>query len=1378
MLPQVANHIIHHTTRAVAAAQNQAGTTLRNVLGIQSSGPPAQPWNNTGSSSWGSGHAGTGGGAKYHTGSRFYTGYTGPGRAITQASATTGNDAGANQADDSDEALVLPKSSKPRTRTRSQSFSLGSGAHGKSQRAQSFGVLKAVQEHARHHHVFQGPRRPLLPFTEDARDVAPAPIPRMTRRNSTASTVSISSAHEQDLKEPSRAPTPVSALDPTDPAAPQTVLEPESKELLTPTRALLEEAHGDEFKTRAAIQRLRDPETKSVVSEWNDAMTVLIRLRKDTEPLTELLGLYNDMVDRRLRPNNRTYALMIGALLRRDIEVVSQVRALNARATRRKILKAPDPAEDFVESQRIAALESENNFGSALALFDAADTVLRWTFHDTVYSDLVRACALHHNVDVALRIFAHIERRDLRASANTYAHLLDVYIRSGDMAGAQVVFDEFKRMAAAGKVFWLWRHHSRLDFAYPWNNMIRAHIQNGHPEVALGLLEEMLDTPNGTEYTHTEVPAPSTATYNTIIEAFCTAGDMESALGWFDRLLATGKEVDGQHTPIVTPPAPTPNMLEHIVLGLIQKGDVDQLNAFFEKTHDKVSWYRAQRIPLFAVNVNRLENENLPSEQAVAVLDHLMAKVVGGREFWTYNFRVLGGPHVQMRRVAALYARYGEFEKAVGIFEEIVNHHIPDDAPRGIARDTDVQIAWVRSIVRDKAGAPRDVPLGVALRMATMYTARRRAAGQDVVEAVNRAYDQVDQASDLGQEEAAALATCVAAGGAQENALERATKLVRDMAKTGVEPQEWDDATKNALQEVVNTIVELQGVEGAHAVLKPLGEAYVALIPVPDTVPTTPELTTESVVSSQDQDFPTTPLPQDTGLRVDAYHSRFVEEALMMYLTSSGLPGTTHEALKRFEAGVQMGVYPTPACIGKIMEMLGRIKDFDRLFEMYGAAQLALGLVEGKGREEEHKEGWWAVENAMIMALGHAGDGPRADWHRARMLEHGMTPSVDAYGALIQCVKDTTDDTAHAMTYFGESQARGVVPNTYLYNTAISKLAKARKADLAVELFERMKADGLRPSSVTYGAVVAACCRVGDGESAEALFEEMAAQTNFKPRIPPYNTMMQFFVQTKPNLDKFLKYYGKMKQAGIRPTAHTYKLLLDAYGTIEPVDFRKMEKSFADLSAERTLNVQGAHWASLINAYGCVGKSLEKATAVFDSIATHPTTLASGLSLPDAVTFESLINVLVTLRRADLIPYYVDRLKGLGIHMTAYIANLLIRGYSAAGEIEQARALFENLVDPPVGVAAPNNHAPHNATPARTVAPDAPVFREPSTWEAMVRAELGQGNRDCAVALLARLKARQYPESIYNRISGIMLDDAVSPWPSEPAASASTPASP
>ena len=209
-----------------------------------------------------------------------------------------------------------------------------------------------------------------------------------------------------------------------------------------------------------------------------------------------------------------------------------------------------------------------------------------------------------------------------------------------------------------------------------------------------------------------------------------------------------------------------------------------------------------------------------------------------------------------------------------------------------------------------------------------------------------------------------------------------------------------------------------------------------------------------------------------------------------------------------------------------------------------------------------------------------------------------------------------------------------------------------------------------------------------------------------------------------------------------------------------------MEKVFADLVADPSVIVQGTHWAALINAYGCVHKDLDKALATFEAIASHPATKSQRASLPDAVVYESLINTLVTLRRMDLVPSYLGRLQQSGVHMTAYIANLLIKGYAATGDLTRAREIFEGLQDPMEGVAAPHNHAPHQNKQAEPTAvpADAPVFREPSTWEAMVRAELGNGERDRAVALLQRLQARGFPPAVYQRISGIMLDDAVSPW--------------
>lgn len=54
----------------------------------------------------------------------------------------------------------------------------------------------------------------------------------------------------------------------------------------------------------------------------------------------------------------------------------------------------------------------------------------------------------------------------------------------------------------------------------------------------------------------------------------------------------------------------------------------------------------------------------------------------------------------------------------------------------------------------------------------------------------------------------------------------------------------------------------------------------------------------------------------------------------------------------------------------------------------------------------------------------------------------GGVPSADSYGALISAIKDTTDDATVAIDLFEESQRLGTRPNTFLYNTIISKLSR------------------------------------------------------------------------------------------------------------------------------------------------------------------------------------------------------------------------------------------------------------------------------------------------------------------------------------------------
>lgn len=255
---------------------------------------------------------------------------------------------------------------------------------------------------------------------------------------------------------------------------------------------------------------------------------------------------------------------------------------------------------------------------------------------------------------------------------------------------------------------------------------------------------------------------------------------------------------------------------------------------------------------------------------------------------------------------------------------------------------------------------------------------------------------------------------------------------------------------------------------------------------------------------------------------------------------------------------------------------------------------------------------------------------------------------------------------------------------------------------------------------------------------------------------------MQFYLQTRPNREKVLQYHAALVQSGVPPSAHTYKLLLDAYHTLPPLDLTAMERTFADLCADRSVRVQGTHWASLITAYGISAGNVEKALEVFEVIPTHPTTTKSRSSSPleEPVVWEAVLNVLATKGTIEQMESMRQRMSTSGVRPTAYVYNVLISGYARHGQIDSARSVFESMGDTYSGVSAPNNHptlhtSGGHAKPTSTPGTEG-VYREPSTYESMIRAEMHVGDFARAQEVLARMEERGYPVAVYMKARALV----------------------
>ncbi|SPQ23884.1 b30df88a-83c0-4131-a685-e7606745723c [Thermothielavioides terrestris] len=425
-----------------------------------------------------------------------------------------------------------------------------------------------------------------------------------------------------------------------------------------------------------------------------------------------------------------------------------------------------------------------------------------------------------------------------------------------------------------------------------------------------------------------------------------------------------------------------------------------------------------------------------------------------------------------------------------------------------------------------------------------------------------------------------------------------------------------------------------------------------------------------------------------------------------------------NEALARFRNMRRAGRHPRYITYAKLISAAAKEGKMDLCKEILAMARTDVPPLP---QYAVVRYGWSSILDAMVGACLTLGHRALAEEYHQELLAMGSTPSANTYGLYITTMKEsakTFDEASEAVKIFIRAKTEGVEPTSFLYNALIGKLGKARRIDDCLFYFAEMRALGIKPTSVTYGTIVNALCRVSDEKFAEELFDEMESMPNYKARPAPYNSMMQFFLTAKRDKTKVLEYYERMKVRGIAPTAHTFKLLVDTHATLEPVDMKAAE-AVLDMIRASNQTPEAVHYAALIHARGCVLHDMEGARRVFDSV------MEDRLVAPDACLFQALFEAMVANRQVAATEPVLAQMRDKHVELTPYIANTLIHGWAAEGNIAKAEAIY----------AAVGREK-----------------REPSTYEAMTRAYLAVQDRENAKAVVSEMLSRGYPSAVVNKV--------------------------
>lgn len=479
-----------------------------------------------------------------------------------------------------------------------------------------------------------------------------------------------------------------------------------------------------------------------------------------------------------------------------------------------------------------------------------------------------------------------------------------------------------------------------------------------------------------------------------------------------------------------------------------------------------------------------------------------------------------------------------------------------------------------------------------------------------------------------------------------------------------------------------------------------------------------PQLMSSMVTQTQLRESPQSAQLYDPyGHTTDHRASRAISE--LMESTSGRIENHINEAMSRLKNVRRMGRHLQYSAYAKLITAAGKARQGALMHEILAMARTDVPF---NPSIPAVRNGWVSIYDSMIAACLSVGERQLAAKFHDELLSIGAAPSANTFGIYITTLEGTFDEATEAVKIFQRAMAEGVTPTVFLFNAVIGKLGKARRIDDCLQYFGQMQNLGIRPSSVTYGTLVNALCRTSEESFAVEMFDEMEAAPNYRPRPAPYNSIIQYFLNTKRDRAKVLQYYGRMRSRDIKPTSHTYKLLIESYATLEPVNLTAAETVLEDMKANGVAP-EAVHYGSLIHAKGCVLSDMPGARAVFDSV------LADSSIRPTDNLYQNLLEAMVANHQVAETDAVLKDMNSRGISTTAYIANTLIHGWASTGDVTRAKAIYDSL---------------------------SAAKREPSTYEAMTRAFLSIEDHASANVVAKEMLSKGYPSAVADKVLGLI----------------------
>lgn len=1011
---------------------------------------------------------------------------------------------------------------------------------------------------------------------------------------------------------------------------------------------------------------------KPSATAYNALLSAAINLPKSRHQVVpKALDVYSDMLRRRVTPDTATYTALIELLSDRSLEVVSTKQSLEEKRLRFGGMEEEGKFMLNSNETDYAILSEDGSLAIAVRLFDAAIKVESGrTFSEKTYRMLVAACAEGARVEDMVRIFAHMESRGVVPAAEMFVPMIHAFGKSGDLRSAVECYDEYKALAVSN-------NNGDISLARKDNEvyaaLIKAYAICGRMEGGWKFMSKIEKNMTSTEEI---ISIRDTVSLNAFVPEWLNKGAFHDAFAHAaEHMSPQAREV----------------AMASICIKAADKNVMDVASDAFDALPAEVDLTQ----PAMAMGAMHIRNGNIEAAEVFwRMLELSPTKPSFIEPTAMHSIALIGSGQADrgLRQGRQMFARIRDSQSASQQAKMEIVEHI-DEAIEVIG-----QFMMKRGIFLPPRASMELMWTMIENGGLVTPVAHHLLAGMGPEAVAQLSFEDVTL---LMQVQSGIILNSaevdIAHAARFSHLLEVITSLGAPVNK----------ATSGLVEKV---LVKLDRGDLQH-------RWYNYKHPAPETIYSPASFASFPVQPPAPVVAPTFEDSFDPyAATTDNKGSVTITELLEK---THGRPAShLNEALMKFKNMRRAGRHPRFFTYAKLITAAAKE---DRLNLAHDILNLAKQDVPLLPQYRIVRYGWVTILDAMVAACLTTGRRDLAAQYHQDLLDMGAAPTANTFGLYITTLKESTktfDEATEAVKIFLRAKTEGVEPSSFLYNALIGKLGKARRIDDCLFYFSEMRNLGIRPTSVTYGTIVNALCRVSDEKFAEELFEEMESMPNYKPRPAPYHSMMQFFLTTKRDRSKVLSYYERMRAKRIEPTTHTYKLLIDTYATLEPVDMEAAENVLAQIRQAGAIP-EAVHYSSLIHAKGCVMHDMEGARKLFDTV------LADTRIRPQACLYQALFEAMVANHQIADTESVLQDMRARGVEMTPYIANSLIHGWALVHNIEKAKAIYDAVPE---------------------------VKREPSTYEAMTRAFMAVEDRASAMAVVNEGLSRGYPAAVAGKI--------------------------